>query len=305
VEKDKLHLTNGDCLLFSVLIANYNNGKYLTDAINSVRSQTYTNWEIILVDDSSTDNSKELYKELELDERIHIFLNDCNHGCGYTKRRCVELANGDLCGFLDPDDALTNDALAIMVEAHRDHLTASLINSTYYVVDNELNVISISDTQWQIPQNTSFLECGSGISHFATFKRPYYLKTDGINQHMIRAVDQDLYLKLEEVGEIHYIDQPLYLYRCDTGNNISLGVENVHMALWWNVFAIANACIRRGLPVEKYAFVIPNFELSQAFKEGTNAVYQTKTYLLGSKISRPIKWIKQLLLKRKFTKCCV
>ena len=43
--------------LFSVLIANYNNGKYLMEAIESVRQQTYINWEIILVDDASTDNS--------------------------------------------------------------------------------------------------------------------------------------------------------------------------------------------------------------------------------------------------------
>ena len=54
--------------LFSVLIANYNNGKYLMDAIESVRRQTYTNWEIILVDDSSTDNSCELYNEPEKGE---------------------------------------------------------------------------------------------------------------------------------------------------------------------------------------------------------------------------------------------
>lgn len=53
--------------LFSVLIANYNNGKYLMEAIESVRQQTYANWEIILVDDGSTDNSKELYSELQKD----------------------------------------------------------------------------------------------------------------------------------------------------------------------------------------------------------------------------------------------
>ena len=53
--------------LFSVLIANYNNGKYLHEAIASVYAQTYKNWEIILVDDASTDNSRELYKELEKD----------------------------------------------------------------------------------------------------------------------------------------------------------------------------------------------------------------------------------------------
>ena len=97
--------------LFSVLIANYNNGKYLREAINSVYSQIYTNWEIILVDDASTDNSQEIYSELEKDDRIHIYYNEKNMGCGYTKRRCAELANGELCGFLDPDDALLPHAL--------------------------------------------------------------------------------------------------------------------------------------------------------------------------------------------------
>ena len=113
--------------LFSVLIANYNNGKYLMDAIESVRKQTYTNWEIILVDDSSTDNSHELYKELDQDERIHIFLNDQNRGCGYTKRRCAELANGEICGFFDPDDALLSEALEVMVGTHGKHPAASMI----------------------------------------------------------------------------------------------------------------------------------------------------------------------------------
>ena len=58
--------------LFSVLIANYNNGKYLMEAIESVRQQTYTHWEIVLVDDASTDNSKQLYKDLEKDDLSHI-----------------------------------------------------------------------------------------------------------------------------------------------------------------------------------------------------------------------------------------
>ena len=58
--------------LFSVLIANYNNGRYLMGAIESVRQQTYTNWEIVLVDDGSDDNSSDLYKELMQDAHIHI-----------------------------------------------------------------------------------------------------------------------------------------------------------------------------------------------------------------------------------------
>ena len=137
--------------LFSVLIANYNNGKYLMEAIESVRQQTYTNWEIILVDDGSTDNSADLYKELQKDERIHIFFNDENKGCGYTKRRCVELAQGELCGFLDADDALTTDALQEMVQAHKDNEDAGLIHSRYYESSKDLEIIGISTGQGGIP----------------------------------------------------------------------------------------------------------------------------------------------------------
>ena len=92
-----------DAPLFSVLIANYNNGIFLMDAINSIRCQSYQQWEIIIVDDASDDCSHDIYKKLEYDDRVHIFYNGMNRGCGYTKRRCVDLANGPLCGFLDPD----------------------------------------------------------------------------------------------------------------------------------------------------------------------------------------------------------
>ena len=95
-----------DMPLFSVLIANHNHGDYLMDALESVKAQTYTCWEIVIVDDDSTDNSLELYNELEKDPRIRVFRNNENRGCGYTKRRCLEMAQGELCGFLDADDGL-------------------------------------------------------------------------------------------------------------------------------------------------------------------------------------------------------
>ena len=186
----------------SILIANYNNGRYLMDAINSIKRQSYHNWEIVIVDDCSTDNSFEVYKNLENDERIRIFFNNKNMGVGYTKHQCAIQANGEICGFLDPDDALDAEAIQVMVAEHINHPDASLINSTYFDADENLEVVSVSSYGCPIPQGQSFLTYRKGISHFATFRKRCYEETEGIDQIMLRAVDYDLYYKLEEVGNV-------------------------------------------------------------------------------------------------------
>lgn len=74
--------------LFSILIAQYNNGKYFEDCYKSIMAQTYPNWEAIIVDDCSTDDSVEqMRKIVGNDPRFKIFVNEENKGCGYTKRR--------------------------------------------------------------------------------------------------------------------------------------------------------------------------------------------------------------------------
>ena len=289
--------------LFSVLIANYNNGKYLMEAVESVRQQTYSIWEIVLVDDGSTDNSKELYSELQKDERIHIYYNGENKGCGYTKHQCVLHSNGEICGFIDADDALTKDALQIMVASHIKNIDASLINATYFICDEQLNVISVSENECQIPDGFSFLTYKRGISHFATFKRDFYNKTSGISQLQLRAVDHDLYYKLEEVGDVFFINRPLYYYRTNTMQNISLS-ENSIKAFWWHIFAEIDACKRRGLNVEVIVFP----ELQRVIDEikekgyilGENHVRTTKTYRVGKLLLSPFKFIRKFY--RKFLK---
>lgn len=230
--------------LFSVLIANYNNGKYLMDAVESVRQQTYENWEIILVDDASTDNSSAIYDELQKDPRIHIYKNDINRGCGYTKRRCAELANGELCGFLDPDDALVNNALELMVKVHSEYLHVSLVGSCYWVCDENMNKLWQSQ-QRKIEKGQSWL---TGINHppihFSSYKKLFYHLTDGIDGDIKRAVDLDLYLKLEEVGNLLFLPDVTYFYRQHT-NQISTKGDII--SLYWQCYVITTACKRRGL----------------------------------------------------------
>lgn len=278
--------------LFSVLIANYNNGKYLMDAIESVYSQTYTNWEIILVDDASTDNSKELYKELANDSRIHIFYNDENRGCGYTKRRCAELANGELCGFLDPDDIIADDALNTMVKVHIDNANISMSYSDLYYCDEKLNILSTT-RRAPIPENTTFLEYNNYVSQFAVFNRNCYMKTEGINADIKRAVDHDLYFKLEEVAPFLFVPKPLYYYRTNTGHNISYG-GNQHKALFWDYVVMVDACRRRGLSIEK--IVLPRFiNVLSNYEHNLDLVYNSASYRLGYLFLAPYRIIRNLL----------
>ena len=281
--------------LFSVLIANYNNGKYLKDAIESVRQQTYTNWEIILVDDASTDNSQELYKELEKDDRIHIYCNEQNQGCGYTKRRCAELASGELCGFLDPDDALTENALEVMIPLHLSNEKVSLISSRFFYCDEMLNVQNESKQKESLPNGVSFLEYQSAaVTHFVTYKNALYKKTEGINAFLLRAVDHDLYYLLEEVGDILFVNECLYYYRTDTGLNISIG-DNYIKSVIWDLISMSDACKRRRLSPEGYVFESLKRYVEEEKKYAIDLVRNTTTHKIGNIFMYPIKLIVNFL----------
>jgi glycosyltransferase involved in cell wall biosynthesis len=239
-------------LLFSILLANYNNAAFLDDCLKSIYAQTYQNWEIIFIDDCSRDNSLQIIGNYaEKDKRIKVFTNETNMGCGFTKARCARLASGEICGFLDPDDAITPGALEVMVQKHLEHPEAALIYSRRFFCDKKLTVFDVSeDTAGQfISQLATPL-----ISHFVSFKKKIYDKTAGIDTRMKRAVDQDLYLKLEEQGHVIFIPNVLYLYR-HHNNSISLG-GNEYKAQAWHIYANGNACERRNLSLDDYCDII-------------------------------------------------
>lgn len=235
--------------LFSILIANYNNGKYFEDCYKSLLAQTYPNWEAIIVDDCSSDNSLELIKKLiGEDNRFKLYVNEENHGCGYTKRRCAELANGELCGFVDPDDAITSDALEVMVKAHYENPNHSIVYSQFIYCNDKLEPQQKFITG-QVPnQDAYFFNFNGRITHFASFKNAFYQKTIGINPHLKRAVDQDLYLKLYDVAPVFFIDKHLYLYRIHgTGISTNNNSFKAHINHWKVIFERAEA---RGVEIE-------------------------------------------------------
>jgi teichuronic acid biosynthesis glycosyltransferase TuaG len=91
--------------LVSIITPSFNSEKFIAETIQSVQNQSYQNWEMIIVDDSSTDQTVTIVEQLiKKDSRIRLFQLDKNSGAGIAREKALSIANGDYISFLDADD---------------------------------------------------------------------------------------------------------------------------------------------------------------------------------------------------------
>lgn len=232
---------------FSILIANYNNGKFFETCYQSIIAQQYENWEAVILDDASTDNSLEIISELIKDDsRFKIFKNEKNSGVGITKSKLIDLSTGEICGFVDPDDAVTPNALQSAVDVFRKDEDTVLTYSSFMKCDENLRPLEKFRSGMQVVNRDSyFFNCPVHIVHFVCFRKNIYEQTEKMNSEMRIAEDQDLYLKMYEKGKVKYIDEANYLYRTHSGG-ISQN-ENLPKSREYFAKVIFNAMKRRGL----------------------------------------------------------
>ena len=228
--------------LFSLLVPNYNNARYLPALVTSVIRQTYANWELIFVDDASQDDSVAVMETWRSEKRIKVIRFPVNRGAGAAFGAAAATASGEILGMLGADDALQEDALDAMVDAHRSLPDASLINSDLVVCGDDLRPAGRQSSFGPLPAGGTLIR-NCCVSNFATFKRNAYLHTSGFDSSFLRAVDHDIYLKLEEVGSLGYVPEPLYLYRTHR-KGISQG-DNGMRAAQSALRARGNAYVRR------------------------------------------------------------
>lgn len=106
--------------LVSIITPNYNCGRFIVQTIESVLAQTYTNWEMLIVDDCSTDNSVQIaLSYAEKDQRIKVIRNETNSGAAISRNKAIELAQGEFIAFLDSDDLWLPDKLEKQIEFMR------------------------------------------------------------------------------------------------------------------------------------------------------------------------------------------
>lgn len=135
----------------SIITPVYNCDKYIEETIQSVLSQTYTEWEWLLIDDKSPDNSIEIIKKYMVnDKRIKLIQLDVNSGAAVARNKGIELAEGRFIAFLDSDDLWSKEKLETQVEFMLKN-NYGFSFTTYEVIDdsgNSLNKIVNSKDVW-------------------------------------------------------------------------------------------------------------------------------------------------------------
>ncbi|WP_226063958.1 glycosyltransferase family 2 protein [Kaistella polysaccharea] len=228
----------------SILIANYNNGHFFKDAFESLRLQTFENWEAIIIDDASTDCSVEIIQNLiEGDSRCHFYQNSENIGYQRTIVRAISISRTEIFGRLDPDDALHSEAIELSLKAHRENPEVGLAYSNIIFCDSKLVPTHINKGRQIETLDESSYNFDGAIWHFVTFKRKIYNRTSGIDPFNRRAEDQDIYLKMGEAAPVKYVDNNMYFYRVhDKG--ASTGKQN-DKAFFWQWIALVKMAERR------------------------------------------------------------
>ncbi|CCQ56707.1 MULTISPECIES: glycosyltransferase family 2 protein [Crocosphaera] len=234
----------------SVCIPTYNRSHYLTYAVNSVLNQTYSDFELIICDDGSPDNTPEVVAGLQ-DNRIRYIRHEKNIGRSRNMRSGFEASQGDYFIKFDDDDALTPEFLEKTVKILDENSQVDFVCSNHWIIDKDSQRVEsatkentirwgkdrlkkgvIEDLDWQTFYYQS-LQVGSTLFRYSCLKEVDYMdpKADGCE-------DFDLLVRLALINKIGYF-LPEYLmeYRFH-GGQTSLG-QNLHF-LEAKVYCIEN-----------------------------------------------------------------
>lgn len=201
----------------SVLMGIYNCETTLEQAVNAIKNQTYTNWELIMCDDGSTDGTLNLAKKLEkTDRRIIVINNEKNSGLNKTLNRCLSIASGEYIARMDGDDDCLPERFERQIEFLENHQKFSIVSSPMILFDEE--------GEWgqtkAIEEPTARdVVCGSPICHAPVMMRKECLdKVHGYTEDkkMLRVEDVNLWIKLYAAGYRCYnLQTPYYRMRND------------------------------------------------------------------------------------------
>lgn len=198
----------------SVLIAAYNAAKYISETIESVLAQTFEDFELIIVDDCSFDNTAEIIFSFN-DPRIRYFKNDSNKGISFTRNRLIYLAQGDFLAILDADDIALPNRLEIQQSFLKNNPAYVLVCSWFETIDESGNTKAIFRKSISTEEFPVSLLFSNKIAQSSVMLNAKLLpnKNNLYNIEFPPAEDYELWVRLLKIGKLKMIPEILLKYR--------------------------------------------------------------------------------------------
>jgi len=206
----------------------YNGARFIRQSIASVLAQTWHHFELIIVDDRSTDGTGDILGEIH-DPRVRVIRNAVNAGVVKSRNRCFAEVRGTYAAMLDHDDLSRPTRLAKQIAYLDTHPRTVLVGTAAHVLDNGQLVPS------KHPERTSplliswLLHVANPLICSSVMFRTSAVQRLGVfmRENYQYADDYDLYLRLKSLGDIAQLDEPLTIYRLHSGNAFRMHEETM------------------------------------------------------------------------------
>ena len=200
--------------LISVIMPVYNREKYIGEAIESVLSQTYKNWELIIIDDGSTDTTYKIISEYaNKDSRIKIFKNNINLGISPSRNKGLMFAKGKYIGILDSDDIILPETLEKCLPYFNDKI--KLIYTNYVDIDTEYNILRHNPAQ---PFNRNDILTYTMWRPFGMYDKSCALSISGYDMGAKICEDGEFMLRFGQEFDMYHLNEFLYVRRIHDTN---------------------------------------------------------------------------------------
>ena len=182
---------------FSIVIPTYNRADLIMETLDSVFGQTYSNYEIIVVDNCSTDNTEALLQPLALENKIRYIRHDRNYERSKSRNTGMQHAKGDFLTFLDSDDFMYADCLDDAAGFIRENPGIKFFQNRYELVNNNKEKIysykfPSLDNQYKALANGNFISCIGGFLHKEVYQQFRFAE----DPRLIGSEDYDVWFKI-------------------------------------------------------------------------------------------------------------
>lgn len=192
----------------------FNNEKTLGDAINSILIQSYKNWELILIDDGSADNSfKIAHKIAQTDSRIKLIGGGENKGLITRLNQIIDLAHGKYIARMDADDMMMPEKLERQMNVLRENEQIDVIDTAAYTINEKDEPIGIRGTEDLNTWDKKKVLKKALLFHPTIIAKTSWYRLNKYSEDFVRAEDFELWCRTFSNTVFHRIKEPFFLYR--------------------------------------------------------------------------------------------